>query len=92
MFLVTVAIEWTAEAVSPVLDPNLVVQALNAEMTPENGLEHVSARAGPHGMYVGIFCRAPDHETAEKRAHRVCRKALASRSTFIGWRLVDGNS
>ncbi|MFG2042365.1 hypothetical protein [Dactylosporangium sp. NPDC048998] len=56
MYLVTVAIERTARAAFPVLEPNLLVKAIRAEATPGDGLEHISARAGPDGLQVGLFC------------------------------------
>ncbi|GAA4251641.1 hypothetical protein [Dactylosporangium darangshiense] len=92
MFLVTVAIERTAQAVVPVLEPDLVVKALRAGAAPDDGLEHVSARAGPGGLQVGLFCRALDREIAETNAHRICRNVFKSQPPFTGWRLAEGNS
>ncbi|MFG2044301.1 hypothetical protein [Dactylosporangium sp. NPDC048998] len=91
MFLVTVAIERTARAAFPVLEPNLLVKAIRAEATPGDGLEHISARAGPDGLQVGLFCLARNRETAETNARRICRDALRQPS-FIGWRLTGSNS
>ncbi|MFI5916902.1 hypothetical protein [Dactylosporangium sp. NPDC051541] len=92
MYLVNIAIKRTPDAAFPVLAEDQAIAALRAEVAPDDGLEHISARAGPDVVHVGIFWLSHNRETAEMNALRLCRKALEHQPLLVGWQLADGIS
>lgn len=90
MLLVTVAVERTVQAILPVLDPARVIAALTAEATAADDLEHISTRAEPSLLRIGMFFRGTDRRTAEIRAKRICRDAFRRDPQYAGWQLADG--
>ncbi|MFF5230560.1 hypothetical protein [Dactylosporangium sp. NPDC000521] len=91
MLLVNVSVERTAQAILPVLDPARVVAALNAVATTADDLEHITTRAEPSLLRIGMFFRCTDRPTAQLRANRICRDAFQRDQQFAGWRLTDGS-
>ncbi|UNO41650.1 hypothetical protein [Streptomyces sp. MST-110588] len=69
------------------LQAPLLVDLLWAAATPADRVEHVSARAGPGHIDLGVYTRAPYGESA-RAAVAVVRRALALNSSLRGWALT----
>ncbi|GHG73609.1 hypothetical protein [Streptomyces griseocarneus] len=86
MYLVHVALRGRSGAELPADARDVVL----AHALPQDGVEHVVIH--PHAVpcpVVGVYLLADRLETAEFRAERVCRRALASPSALDGWELVN---
>ncbi|GAA4997844.1 hypothetical protein GCM10023205_84370 [Yinghuangia aomiensis] len=70
--------------------PNGATQLLLREALPQDGLEHVSVHAHPHGVLVlGLFLKASALAVAEAAAHRLCAKAVAAGGPLDGFVVID---
>ena len=52
-------------------------------------VEHIATRAGPEGLYLGLFYRSSDAAIARRDAHRTCRELIAIHSELDGWEAYE---
>ncbi|MEV6924293.1 hypothetical protein AB0M46_07255 [Dactylosporangium sp. NPDC051485] len=82
---------WVNLAIAPGLEARLrsltsarAVELLRRTAVDGDQLEHISARAGPDRLHVGLFFRTPSGN-----ARDFCRRALATQPELAGWHVVD---
>ncbi|MEW2585203.1 hypothetical protein [Streptomyces virginiae] len=73
-------------------DGGRLLRLLWGAARPEERLEHISVRSGPHGVDLGLFTVATPATTAAETALAICRRALAPPSPFHGWHLATGST
>lgn len=86
MMLFTFLLRSAADGTGPDHDPVALSRSLQAWAGLVGGeVEHVATRAGPDGLYLGLFYRSEDAVTARRDAERTCRELLAIHSELDGW-------
>src|SRR6185436_426876 len=90
MMLFTFLLRSGADPGGPEPDPTTLSRSLQAWAGLVGGpVEHVTTRAGPDGLYLGLFYRTTDAAEARQEAERTCRELLAIHSELAGWEVLE---
>jgi hypothetical protein len=71
-----------------VVDPAVVRDLIYAGAAAADGIEHVRARAGPHGMDILAFVDSNDIEAAAGILHRLVEDIIGSTTLLHLWRII----
>lgn len=90
MMLFTFLLRSGVDRNGPEHDPVALSRSLQAWAGLVGGeVEHVATRAGPEGLYLGLFYRDTDAVVARQDAHRTCRELLAIHTELAGWEAFE---
>jgi hypothetical protein len=70
------------------LDPDRLRDLIHAQARPENRIEHVRARAGPHGVDILAFMEGNDPLVATEVLRDLVNELIRSNSLLRLWRIV----
>ena len=81
MYLARITLTAPADASGPGLTAALAVDLIWAVTSPHDRVEHVSARAAPGRIEIGLFTSSADPGTAAGLARRACERS----APLAGW-------